>query len=256
MADANFNEVGGPGEVRTVAERKAVRVAGVSKTFGRGEAAVQALKQVVFDAREGELQMIVGPSGCGKTTLLSVIAGTLDFEGGDVEVFGHHLHAMKPREVTAFRRAHIGFIFQSFNLVPTLSAAENVAVPLLINGVARREALAKAGAMLERVGLHGRDGESPTNLSGGQQQRVAIARALVHDPRLVICDEPTSALDKENGRRVMELMRGIARAPGRCVVVVTHDNRVFHFADRITEMEDGRVLRVHDSHETYDGGDH
>ncbi|HMO63895.1 MAG TPA: ABC transporter ATP-binding protein [Verrucomicrobiota bacterium] len=234
----------------------AVHVRGVSKTFGRGETAVQALKAVNFDAREGEVLMIVGPSGCGKTTLLSVIAGTLHFDAGEVDVFGAGLHRLPPAEITRFRGRHIGFIFQSFNLVPTLDALENVSVPLLINGVRRRAAEERAAAMLARVGLEGREREAVTNLSGGQQQRVAIARALVHEPRLVICDEPTSALDKANGQAVMGLLRDMARVPGRCVIVVTHDSRIFRFADRMTEMEDGRVQRVHENYATYSGRDH
>ena len=223
----------------------AIHVRNVVKTFGKGEAAVQALKGVDFDAREGELLMIVGPSGCGKTTLLSVIAGTLEFDQGEVEVFHHPLHSMTKRRITEFRGRNIGFIFQSFNLVPTLSVRENVTIPLLINGAGRREAEERADAMLEKVGLKGRGEDRPTNLSGGQQQRVAIARALVHEPKLVICDEPTSALDKENGQRVMELLSSITKGSGRTVVVVTHDSRIFKFADRMTEMEDGRVQRVH-----------
>jgi putative ABC transport system ATP-binding protein len=225
----------------------AVHVRGVTKTFGTGEASVQALKGVDFEARRGELLMIVGPSGCGKTTLLSVIAGTLEFEGGEIDVFGTSLHGLKARQVTEFRKRHVGFIFQQFNLIPTLNLVENVSVPLLINGVARREAEARAEALLDQLGLKGRGGTSPTNLSGGQQQRVAIARALVHEPRMVICDEPTSALDKDTGAHIMELLRGIARHPDRCVIVVTHDNRVFRYADRMTEMEDGRVQRVHEA---------
>lgn len=224
----------------------AVHVRAVTKTFGTGEAAVRALKGVDFDARQGELLMIVGPSGCGKTTLLSVIAGTLNFEAGEVEVFGSSLHAMKPRHVTEFRKRHVGFIFQQFNLIPTLTLIENVSVPLLINGTGRRVAEQKAAALLDRLGLEGRGHELPRNLSGGQQQRVAIARALVHEPRLVICDEPTSALDKDTGALIMDLLRDIARHPDRSVIVVTHDNRIFKHADRLTEMEDGRVHRVHD----------
>jgi putative ABC transport system ATP-binding protein len=234
----------------------AIHVRGVSKTFGRGEAAVPALKAVDFEARQGELLMIVGPSGCGKTTLLSVVAGTLAFDAGEVDLFGTGLHALRPAEVTRFRGRHIGFIFQAFNLVPTLSVVENAAVPLLINGAGRRAAEERAAAMLARVGLAGRERDRVTNLSGGQQQRVAIARALVHEPRLVICDEPTSALDKANGHAVMELLRGIARVPGRCVVVVTHDSRIYGFADRLAEMEDGRVQRVHDNFATCSGRDH
>ena len=229
----------------------AVHVRAVTKTFGTGEAAVPALKGVDFDARQGELLMIVGPSGCGKTTLLSVIAGTLNFDGGEIDVFGSPLHAMKPRHITEFRKRHVGFIFQQFNLIPTLSCIENVSVPLLINGVSRRVAEQKAAAMLDQMGLPGRGHERPTNLSGGQQQRVAIARALVHEPRLVICDEPTSALDKDTGGHIMDLLCAVARHPERSVSVGTHDNRIFKYADRLTEMEDGRVQRVHGQ-----GGNH
>ncbi len=232
----------------------AVHVRAVTKTFGTGEAAVRALKGVDFDARQGELLMIVGPSGCGKTTLLSVIAGTLDFDVGEVEVFGSALHAMKPRHVTEFRKRHVGFIFQQFNLIPTLTLIENVSVPLLINGVGRRIAEQKAAALLDQLGLGSRGRELPRNLSGGQQQRVAIARALVHEPRLVICDEPTSALDKDTGALIMDLLRDIARHPDRTVIVVTHDNRIFKYADRLTEMEDGRVQRVHDQAGNFEAG--
>lgn len=151
---------------------------------------------------------------------------------------------MKPRHVTEFRKRHVGFIFQQFNLIPTLTLIENVSVPLLINGSGRRQAEQKAAELLDKLGLDGRGRELPRNLSGGQQQRVAIARALVHEPRLVICDEPTSALDKDTGAHIMDLLRDIARHPDRSVIVVTHDNRIFKYADRLTEMEDGRVQRV------------
>ncbi len=230
----------------------AVHVRGVTKTFGKGDAAVPALKGVDFTARQGELLMIVGPSGCGKTTLLSVIAGTLNFDAGEIEVFGSSLHAMKPRHITEFRKRNVGFIFQQFNLIPTLTCIENVSVPLLINGASRRVAEQKAEAMLDEMGLPGRGNERPTNLSGGQQQRVAIARALVHEPRLIICDEPTSALDKDTGGHIMDLLRAVARHPERSVIVVTHDNRIFKYADRLTEMEDGRVQRVHDQGGNYE----
>lgn len=225
----------------------AVHVRNVTKTFGVGEAKTHALKGVNFDAREGELLMIVGPSGCGKTTLLSVIAGTLEFDSGEVDVFQAPLHSLSKEKITNFRGQNIGFIFQQFNLIPTLTCAENVSVPLLINGIRRSVAEKKANQLLEEVGLSGRGKDRPTNLSGGQQQRVAIARALIHQPKLIICDEPTSALDKDTGQKIMELLRDVARAPGRCVIVVTHDNRIFKFADRMTEMEDGRVSRVHEA---------
>ncbi|PTX92230.1 ABC transporter ATP-binding protein [Verrucomicrobia bacterium LW23] len=227
----------------------AVRVRALTKTFSIGRRGVDkllALKAVDVDARSGEMLMIVGPSGCGKTTLLSIVAGTLSFDSGEINVFGHKLHQMSSSAVTAFRARSIGFIFQSFNLIPTLTCAENVSVPLLINGLGRQEAEKKAEEMLERVGLGGRGGERPNFLSGGQQQRVAIARALVHEPRLVICDEPTSALDSQTGATVMELLRTAARKPGRAVLIVTHDNRAYKYADRIVEMEDGKVQRVYE----------
>lgn len=225
----------------------AVHVRNVTKTFGSGEARTHALKGVDFNARLGEMLMIVGPSGCGKTTLLSVIAGTLQFDAGEIEVFGSPLHRLRQSEITQFRKQNVGFIFQQFNLVPTLNLVENVAVPLLIQGARRGAAEKKARALLDELGLEGRGNDYPRNLSGGQQQRVAIARALVHEPRLVICDEPTSALDKETGAHIMESLRAVGRKPDRCVIVVTHDNRVFKYADRMTEMEDGRVSRVHEA---------
>jgi len=221
----------------------AIQVSGLTKAFGKGNARTMALKDTSFDAREGDLQLIVGPSGCGKTTLLSVIAGTLVPDTGEVIVFGEPLHAMRSAAVTRFRRRYIGFIFQQFNLIPTLTLAENVSIPLLLAGSGTSKAERAATAMLDRVGLAGREKNHPRQLSGGQQQRVAIARALVHDPRLLICDEPTSALDRETGHQIMEILRDIARKPGRSVIVVTHDPRVYEFADRIAEMEDGRVLR-------------
>ena len=231
-----------------------MKVRNVSKTFGTGDARTQALKGVNFDTRLGELLLIVGPSGCGKTTLLSIIAGTMEFEGGEIDVFENRLHAMTKPAITNFRRRDIGFIFQQFNLIPTLTCLENISVPLLLNGVPRRIAEARSADAMKRVGLETKIRETPTNLSGGQQQRVAIARALVHEPRLIICDEPTSALDKENGAKIMELLHDIAKSPTRSVIVVTHDTRIFRYADRMTEMEDGRVQRVHESYEAYTSG--
>ena len=224
----------------------AVRVSGVAKSFGEAAAAVVALRDVDLEARRGELIMLVGPSGCGKTTLLSVVAGTLQADAGEVEVFGRRLDGLSQAELTAFRRRNLGFVFQSFNLIPTLTVRENVMVPLLIQGVAHAEAARRAGEMLAKVGLAGREEGAVTALSGGQQQRVAIARALVHEPPLLICDEPTSALDKDTGGKVMEMIRDLSRSPDRCVIVVTHDSRIFRFADRIAEMEDGRIRRVVD----------
>jgi putative ABC transport system ATP-binding protein len=224
----------------------AVHVRGIVKSFGDGESKLTVLKGIDFNARDGEIMMLVGPSGCGKTTLLSVIAGTLRSDAGSVDVFGSVISTMPNAAVTRFRARNIGFIFQSFNLIPTLNVAENVSVPLIIQGMATAKAEKKARDVLASVGLGDRWRNRPSQLSGGQQQRVAIARALVHEPRLIICDEPTAALDAGNGHMVMELFHDVARVPGRCVIIVTHDNRIFSYADRIAQMDDGRIVEVHD----------
>ncbi len=225
----------------------AVHCRGVTKTYGTGGAQVTALRGIDLDVRAGELMMLVGPSGCGKTTLISVIAGILDRDAGECSVFGYDFSKMSQRDKTKYRGETIGFVFQAFNLLPTLTAAENASIPLLINGISRREATERAKEMLARVGLGDRTHSLPAQLSGGQQQRVAIARALVHDPKLIVCDEPTSALDHETGHRVMELLKDVALKEDRSLVIVTHDARIFEFADRIAQMDDGRVLRVVDS---------
>jgi putative ABC transport system ATP-binding protein len=222
----------------------AVKLTGVTKSYGSGNSKVTALRGVDLDVAPDELLMLVGPSGCGKTTLISVVAGILDQDEGECRVFGRDLQAMSDRERVRFRGDTIGFVFQAFNLLPTLTAAENVAVPLLIRGLARREAVARASEVLTRVGLGDRGHSLPSQLSGGQQQRVAIARALVHDPRLIVCDEPTSALDHQTGHKVMELFREVAMGDGRSLIIVTHDARIFEFADRIATMDDGRIVSV------------
>jgi putative ABC transport system ATP-binding protein len=221
-----------------------VRCRSVTKTYGQGVSAVRALRGVDLDVDKGEMLMLVGPSGCGKTTLISVIAGVLDRDGGECSVLGSDYATMNGNGRTGFRAKNIGFVFQTFNLIPTLSIAENVAVPLLINGVPRHKALAQARDILAQVGLGDRTNDVPQRLSGGQQQRVAISRALVHNPKLIVCDEPTSALDHATGQRVMELLRQVAAGNDLSLVVVTHDARIFEFADRIAEMDDGRIVRV------------
>jgi putative ABC transport system ATP-binding protein len=228
----------------------AVKTTTVCKGFGQGESRTEVLKNVDFEARMGELLMLVGPSGCGKTTLLSVIAGTLGVDRGEVQVFGSSLHSMDKKSVTQFRAANIGFIFQQYNLIPTLNCIENVSIPLRIRGEGAASAEKKAAAMLEIVGLGKRMSHRPSMLSGGQQQRVAIARALVHEPKLIICDEPTAALDSENGAKVMEILKNVAAKPDRCVIIVTHDNRIFKYADRMTHMEDGRIDHTEDNQNT------
>jgi putative ABC transport system ATP-binding protein len=226
----------------------AVFCRGLTKTYGSGTGTVQALRGIDLEVEPGELLMLVGPSGCGKTTLISVLAGVLHRDGGDCTVLEHDYKEMRPNDTTRFRGRNIGFVFQALNLIPALTAAENVATPLIINGSQRRPAVAAADEILNRVGLDRRMAQSlPIDLSGGQQQRVAIARALIHQPRLIVCDEPTSALDSETGRRVMELMRELAVQTDRAVIVVTHDARIFDFADRIAYMNDGRITSVVDA---------
>jgi putative ABC transport system ATP-binding protein len=222
----------------------AVSLRGVTKFYGTGTSRVQALRGVDLDVRLGELLMLVGPSGCGKTTLISVVAAILDHDDGEIVVFDRSLKTMSPAEKTRFRGANIGFVFQAYNLIPTISVTENVAIPLLILGRRRADALARAAEMLAAVGLGDKLEVFPAQLSGGQQQRVAIARALVNNPRLIVCDEPTSALDGDTGRLVMDVLRKNALSEDRALIIVTHDNRVFNFADRIARMDDGRIILV------------
>jgi putative ABC transport system ATP-binding protein len=205
---------------------------------------VQVLRGVNFDAHQGGLTFLVGPSGCGKTTLISVIAGLLDSSNGEVMLFGQNTEGLSARERILFRRKNLGFVFQQYNLLPALTAAENAAVPLLAADVPRREAVDKARELLVKLGMEDRLDTLPNKLSGGQQQRVALARALVHEPRLILCDEPTAALDHATGESVMELLAGHAVHPGRAVIVVTHDTRVFHYADAIAHMDDGRIVKA------------
>ncbi len=223
----------------------AVKTTALGKTYGKGDNVVQALKAVDFEARCGELLMIVGPSGCGKTTLLSVICGTLHYDTGSVSVFGQDLARLSSGKLTAFRGKNVGFVFQQFNLIPTWTALENVTVPMLLNGSSRASAETAASALLKEVGIGDKLNALPSELSGGQQQRVAIARALVHEPRLLICDEPTAALDAASGKKVLQLLKERACRPDRGVIVVTHDSRIFPFADRIAEMEDGQIKAMH-----------
>ncbi len=223
----------------------AARLRQVSKLYGTGGTTVRALDGIDFEVRAGEILLLVGPSGCGKTTLLSVLAGILDATEGEIDVFGQRVDRMTQAQKTAFRRESIGFIFQQFNLLPTLTAAENVAIPLLIHKKPFDAAVAEARKYLDLVGLSARADFLPSDLSGGQQQRVAIARALISQPRLIVCDEPTASLDGETGKLIMEMFRHTALAADRAIVVVTHDNRIFPYGDRIAEMLDGRIIGVH-----------
>jgi putative ABC transport system ATP-binding protein len=214
---------------------------GVTKEFGANGTKTLALRGVDVGVGDGQLTLLVGPSGCGKTTLISIIAGLLNPTQGTVTVLGTDLAKLSGGQLVAFRAKNIGFVFQQYNLLPALSGVENAAVPLIINGWPRAKAFEKARAMLATVGLEHRADSFPAQLSGGEQQRVAIARALIHEPRLLVCDEPTSALDAKSGQTVMELIKHVAVQPGRAVIVVTHDSRVFGLGDRIVEMSDGKI---------------
>jgi putative ABC transport system ATP-binding protein len=214
----------------------------VVKTYGSGNSLVQALRGVDLEVYPGELTMLVGPSGCGKTTLLSVVAGILRPTDGAVTVLGNDLTQMSSWRRTAFRRENVGFVFQQFNLLPALTAAENAAVPLVIQGASKRKAIGAAKALLGKMGMADRANSVPDKLSGGQQQRVAIARALIHRPHLLVCDEPTSALDHKTGHSILELLRSIAVDGDRAVIIVTHDSRIFEFADSMARMDDGHIV--------------
>ncbi len=231
---------------RSDGSKVAVRIRGLCKYFGVGDQRVVALKEVDLDIFTAEMTLIVGPSGCGKTTLLSVVAGILNPDAGVVEIFGSEVSSMRDRQKTRFRARNIGFVFQQYNLLPALTAAENAAIPLVIAGWRKNPAVGRAKEILASLGMGKKVDSLPSQLSGGQQQRVAIARALSHDPKLLVCDEPTAALDHETGLTVMELLRDVAVKPDRAVAVVTHDNRVFHFGDRIAHMDDGKVIEIED----------
>lgn len=222
----------------------AVECKNIIKTFKTDGDAVHALRGADLRVKAGEILMLVGPSGCGKTTLISIIAGILKNDEGDCTVLGKSLKALRKTELLDFRADNIGFIFQAYNLLPHLTLAENVAVPLLVSKMPLQKALDEAVKALAAVGLGDRANNIPAQLSGGQQQRVAIARALVKKPRLIVCDEPTSALDHDTGTKIMELMRALVREHGTTLIVVTHDNRIFDYADRIARMDDGRVVEI------------
>ena len=221
-----------------------VRARGVTKSFGEGHTKIPVLKGVDFDVASGEVLLLVGPSGSGKTTLLSVIAGILESDGGDVRVLGETIQELSASAKTNFRRDHLGFIFQQYNLLPTLTAVENAAVPLFIQGISRSEATGRAEEVLKTMGMGERLMALPPKLSGGEQQRVAIARALVAEPQLLLCDEPTASLDGETGHRIVEQLCAVGKHPDRAVIIVTHDSRIFEFGDRIVHMEDGRIGNI------------
>ena len=221
-----------------------VSVRTISKTYAQGEAAMRALDGVDLDVARGELVLLMGPSGSGKTTLLSIMGCILRPSAGTVRILDRDVSSLPERELPRVRLENIGFVFQGFNLFPTLTAEANVALALDLHGVARPEAARRAAALLDRVGLGAKRAAYPADLSGGQKQRVAIARALAGDPPVVLADEPTAALDTHSGHVVMGLLRALAHERGRAVVIVSHDTRMLGYADRIVQLEDGRITDV------------
>ena len=213
---------------------------GVTKTYTTGANAVTALRGVDLDVRAGDLMTVMGPSGNGKTTLLNCLSGIDSIDAGEVFIDGEDIHAMRDAKRTQHRAERMGFIFQSFNLIPVLSARENVEIPLGILGVAPSESRGRAEAMLERVGLAGSSGHRPRELSGGEQQRVAIARALVTEPAIVWGDEPTGNLDSETAASIVDMLREI-NANGQTVVMVTHDRTIASIGNRTVLVRDGRI---------------
>lgn len=222
--------------------KKAIEVKNLVKTYGAGETAVHALKEVDLEVFESELLLLLGASGSGKTTLISIMGCILSATSGNCKILGQETIGLSQTKLQKIRLENIGFIFQGFNLFPALTAQENVEITLDLKGIRGSEAKRKSAELLERVGLSEKLKSHPADLSGGQKQRVAIARALAGEPKIILADEPTAALDSESGKLIMDLLQELAHEKNRAVVVVTHDNRIFDYADRIVEIEDGRIL--------------
>ncbi|MDN3021356.1 ABC transporter ATP-binding protein [Streptomyces sp. S.PB5] len=221
-----------------------VRVENVHKSFGRGAGVVHALRGVSFEVPRGELVALKGRSGSGKTTLLNIVGGLDTPDEGLIEVGGRDLAGLDEEGLLALRRDHIGFVFQSFGLIPILTAAENVGVPMRLRREDPRAREERVELLLSLVGLADHAGQRPTELSGGQQQRVAIARALANNPSLLIADEPTGQLDAETGHGVMELLRAVVRSENVTALVATHDATLLDLADRVLELSDGEIVEV------------
>jgi putative ABC transport system ATP-binding protein len=213
------------------------------KSFGAGRNHVPILHGISLEVLPGETLYLVGPSGSGKTTLLSLMGCILTPDSGSVRVLGHEMSGMRPERLTAFRKRYLSFVFQSFNLFPSLSALDNVRLMLCMRGVESRAAATRADELLKQVGLAHRARLRPTKLSTGECQRVAIARALANEPMVLLADEPTASLDAENGQSVMRLIKRMTHERGVTLVIVTHDDRILPFADRILRLEDGRITR-------------
>jgi putative ABC transport system ATP-binding protein len=222
--------------------RPVLEAQGIEKVLGSGAGQVKALKGVNLELMPGELTLLMGPSGSGKTTLLSILGCILTPSAGSLTIAGHSTAGLNPEGLANLRRAHVGFVFQSYNLVPTLTAAENVMLALDLRGVALADAPTLAARALAAVGLSHRAGAHPSKMSGGEKQRVAIARALAGSPSVILADEPTAALDSENGKAVMALLAQVAKDVSRAVLVVTHDHRTLAYGDRLIRIEDGKIV--------------
>ena len=225
-----------------------IKASNLVKWFGEGEAKTVAVKQASFEAHYGEMLYIVGPSGSGKTTLLSMISGILRPNEGSVVVENHDLWQMTDDELADLRLNKIGFVFQDYHLFPRLTTEENVAIPLILKKMEWNEALKLARQYLEIVGLKDRAGLQPVKLSGGEQQRVAIARAIAGQPDILIFDEPTASLDGDTGRKIVEFVKSNILNEKRAIIIVTHDSRIYEYADRIMKMEDGKIVGYETNH--------
>ena len=221
-----------------------IQVSDLYKIYRVGDTKVRALNGVDFTIYKGEFCAIVGTSGSGKSTLLNMLAGLEKPTKGQIIIAGEHMEDKTENQLVRFRREHIGFIFQSFNLRGTLTAVENVAMPLTFQGVGKQTRLKKASDLLDLVGLKKYKNHKPTQMSGGQQQRVGVARALVVDPEIVFADEPTGNLDSNTSREVMELMQKVVREKKQTLVMVTHDDHLARFADRIFHIMDGKIVKI------------
>jgi len=232
----------------------AISVRGLTKTYSTGATAVRALDGVNLDVSHGEVVLLMGPSGSGKTTLISIIGCILRATEGSVRVCGREVVGLRESELPRVRLDHFGFVFQGFNLFSALSVGENVELALDLKNVRGAVARHRAASLLEQVGLGDKYRAHPADLSGGQKQRVAIARALAGEPEIILADEPTAALDSHSGRNVLEMLRELAHARGRAVVIVTHDSRALEYADRVVHIEDGRIAAPTASSEEINSG--
>ena len=224
-----------------------IQVKNLYKIYRVGENKVRALNGVDLTIYRGEFCSIVGTSGSGKSTMLNMLAGLEKPTKGEIVIAGQHLEKMNENQLVKFRREHVGFIFQSFNLLGTMDAVENVALPLMFRGVPKKERMEKADKMLELVGLSKHKDHRPNEMSGGQQQRVGVARALVLDPEIIFADEPTGNLDSNTSAEVMRLMQKVVRERNQTLVMVTHDNHLASFADRIFHIIDGKIVKIEDN---------